>query len=819
MKRDVPFLVSVGSRRLWLAVLPLLLVGAGVPVRAADKTAQAVEENHAERRARGLALFKKEVRGILEKRCLACHGGDDVMGGFNLATREGLLRGGESGQAVESGKGTASRLYKLITRAEQPYMPYEEDKLPDAEIARIAEWIDLGAPYDRPLVESVAEASDWRERDVPESARAFWSFQPLTRVEPPAVRNEAWCRNEIDRFILARLEAAGLAPNPEADRRTLIRRAYFAAIGLPPAPEAVDAFIASDDPRAHEQLAERLLANEHFGERWARHWLDVARFAESHGFEQDYDRPHAYHYRDFVIRAFNADMPYDQFVRWQLAGDEFAPDEPLAMMATGFLGAGVFPTQITANEVERTRYDALDDMAATTGTAFLGLTIGCARCHDHKFDPLPQADYYRFISTFTTTVRSNIELDLKPEETRAALTGWERENGSLTAALAQAVERLERDAAPASLLHPLRGVLFGCLVRKPRPKLTPVMVASEGFTPIRHHTQGADFFEETYFLKRGDCDQKDGIAEPGVLQVLMRHPDGTDHWRVEPPEGWRTSYRRRSLANWMTDTDHGPGHLLARVIVNRLWHHHFGRGLVATPNDFGAQGEPPSHPQLLDWLAAQLIENGWRLKPIHKLIMTSAAYRQSSEFDEAKSQADPLNALVWRYAPRRLEAEIIRDALLAVSGTLDRTMYGPGTLDEGHVRRSIYFTIKRSKLIPMLVIFDTPEPLVSVGRRPTTTIAPQALLFLNNEHVRAWTKNFAARLAPAAERSLERAVTEGYRIALGRRPTKAESFETVAFLERQQASYEAVGHGKPQDLALADFCQVLMSLSELIYVD
>ncbi|MBW3541686.1 MAG: DUF1549 domain-containing protein, partial [Planctomycetes bacterium] len=440
------FLVLPCDRaRFAVAPLTLLVVLSSVraeePPPAAPKT---VSAKHAAEQAQGLALFKEHVRSILAQRCLTCHGGDDVQGEFNLADRDGLLKGGEKGKAIVPGKHRESRLYKLIAHAEQPHMPYDEDKLPDAEIEQIAKWIDLGAPYDKPLVETAADASDWRWKDVPESARDFWSFQPLIRVPPPAVANDAWCRTGIDRFILARLESAGIAPNVPADRLTLIRRVYFDLVGLPPEPGVVEEFVASDDPLAYEKLVDRLLASPHFGERWARHWLDVARFAESHGFEQDYDRPHAYHYRDFVIRAFNDDMPYEQFVRWQLAGDEFAADDPLALMATGFVGAGVFPTQITKNEVERTRYDALDDMLATTGTAFLGLTIGCARCHDHKFDPIPQGDYYRLLSTFTTTVRSNIELDLNPEETRRRLEGWQRQHEPLAAAL----ETFERETLP-----------------------------------------------------------------------------------------------------------------------------------------------------------------------------------------------------------------------------------------------------------------------------------------------------------------------------------------------------------------------------------
>ncbi|MBW3543379.1 MAG: DUF1553 domain-containing protein, partial [Planctomycetes bacterium] len=366
---------------------------------------------------------------------------------------------------------------------------------------------------------------------------------------------------------------------------------------------------------------------------------------------------------------------------------------------------------------------------------------------------------------------------------------------------------------------------------------------------IRHHTQGADFFNETHYLKRGDCEQKDGVAEPSFLQVLTRHPDGAEHWSERPPESWRTSYRRRSLANWITDVEHGPGQLAARVIVNRLWQHHMGRGLVGTPNDFGKQGERPSHPELLDWLAARLIENGWRLKPIHRLIVTSAVYRQSSgsrsqqsevsgqlsavsdqptaagastDSDSQPSTLNPQPFLWSRFEPQRLEAEVIRDAMLAAAGTLERRMYGSGTLDETHRRRSIYFMVKRSKLLPTMVLFDAPEPLVSVGDRPATTIAPQALYFMNNEQVRERAREFGARLAKSSGKgSLEEAVTRGYLIALARCPTEAELAGVVAFLEQQTGIYLAAGRPEPaaRDLALVDLAQVLLSLNEFVYVE
>jgi mono/diheme cytochrome c family protein len=1023
---------------------------------------------HAEKMQEGLGLFKSQVRAVLIESCIECHGGGEVESGFDLATRKGLVRGGAHGPAVIPGKSADSNVVRFISHKEKPFMPAEADKLPAAQIAAISRWIDLGAPYDKPLVENPRDPDSWVNTVVPEKAREFWAFRPLAHPEPPAVQHESWVRNPVDRFVLAKLEEKGLTPNIPAERRILVRRAYFDLVGLPPGADEVEKLLAlSPSPRLsvrQEGVAERqgegekqfeavidkLLASPHYGERWGRHWLDAARFAESHGFEQDYDRPYAYHFRDFVIEALNQDMPYDQFVRWQLAGDEFDPENPLALKATGFLGAGVFPTQITANEVERTRYDALDDMGATMGSAMLGLSVGCARCHDHKFDPIPQADYYRLISSFTTTVRSNLDVNLEPQAYRIAkaafdkehqplmeaeakfekeqlpvrLAAWEtsdaadrvrhstwivldaanlKSNGGATltrqddgsilasgtspdtdwytfsaktdsqnikairiealtdpslpkggpgraasgnfvltdlkvrakaskadvavivnlknpratfeqknypvadsidekessgwavdpdiakdhAAVFELSEPLANDSgvtlsfqldfkknkqhaigrlrvsvctaesnptveaatgAAESVIRALDTPLEKCSPQQtaallawyrhhdpewkkvhavvaeharhePQPKLLKIMVCSEGVTPIRHHTQGADFFNETFFLKRGDCDQKMGRAEQGFLQVLMLSPDRERHWQVAPPEGSKTSYRRRSLANWITDTEYGAGQLLARVIVNRLWQHHFGRGIVATPNDFGVQGSRPTHPELLDWLARELIRNGWRLKPIHKLIMTSATYMQSGQFDATDAKIDPENVWLWRRTPQRLEAELIRDNMLAVSGTLDRTLFGPGTLDEGHTRRSIYFMMKRSKLVPMMQLFDQPEPLVSVGNRPSTTIAPQALAFLNSPHVRGYAHGFAKRLLSAYEKSPADAVKRGYLSAIGREPDDEELQSTLAFLAAQEKSYAASEKPDSRELALADFCQVLLGLNEFVYVE
>jgi hypothetical protein len=336
---------------------------------------------------------------------------------------------------------------------------------------------------------------------------------------------------------------------------------------------------------------------------------------------------------------------------------------------------------------------------------------------------------------------------------------------------------------------------------------------------LRLHTQGADFLPETHFLRRGEVEQKEGVATSAYLQVLMPGADQGNRWQTPAPAGWRTSYRRRGLAEWMTDADNGAGRLLARVIVNRLWQHHLGRGIVGTPSDFGVRGEAPTHPELLDFLASELIRNGWHLKPIHKLIMSSAVYMQDGKFDEAKAKADHENRLWWRVPPRRLEGEVIRDTLLAVSGELDPRMYGPGTLDEASKRRSIYFTVKRSKLVPMLQVFDGPDALGGIADRPTTTIAPQALHLMNNPHVRGYAKRLAQRVSPDAGTKSETAVTDAYRIALGRKPTKDELDDSTAFVERQAESYRKAGKGDGRELAVADFCQVLLCLNEFVYVE
>jgi len=1034
-------MISELSRPLFGLAALLLLAGV-----ASAQPKELLDPDHAAKMAKGLDVFKKSVKSILLENCVRCHGGKKTESDFDLTDREGLLRGGMHGKVIEPGKSKDSLLMKAIRHAREPFMPRGGDKLSDDKIAQIAAWIDLGAPYDDPLLaKGERKKTVWTQRVLEPETKQWWAFQPLKKTAPPAVKSEAWVKTPIDRFILSKMENAGIAPNGNATREQLLRRASFDLTGLPPTLEEVEAFVGDTSPDAWPKVIDRLMASPHYGERWGRHWLDLARFAESHGFEHDYDRPTAYHYRDFVIEAFNRNLPYDTFAKWQLAGDEYEPENPLAMKATGFLAAGVHSTQITKSEAEKHRYDELDDKLNTTTTAMLGLTLGCARCHDHKYDPLPARDYYRMLSTFTTTVRSEVEMPLdalayqkakeafvrehapfvealkryEAEKLPAAfevwaktdaakgMVGWEildvrsatskegtelklQPDGSLLAtgkngkydvytivartfakkatslrieALADpsmpkngpgrasngnfALTNLKVEATPAyeSKLKPVavklknpqathqqaglpvaavidadpksawavdgqigkdhaavfdlespiemdQGILFvvtmsfenkeghqigrprisiasgpipedlrapGVLgkirtilaapedkrtpeqktelldwykprdagwsklnqarlahaAKAPQPTKMKALVATEGLPAVRLHTQGDDFLKETNYLRRGDPDNKEGVADQSFLQVLMPSADSQSRWQKPMPTGSRTSGRRKAMAEWLTDVDQGAGRLLARVMVNRVWQKHLGRGIVATPSDFGTRGEAPTHPELLDWLAQQFIDSGWNIQALHKLILTSSVYQQSSANDEGKAKLDRDNKLFWKNPSRRLEAEVIRDALLAVSGELEPKLFGPGTLNERSNRRSIYFTVKRSKLMPMMVIFDAPEALNGVAERPTTTIAPQALHLLNNANMRQYARSFAKRIDRPA---LADSVRLAYRIAFSRVPSDEETKEGVAFIEQEMATYPPTTAGRRQT-ALADFCQVVMCLNEFVYVD
>ena len=827
--------------------------------------------------------LSRRAFAILRQNCFGCHGAGK-MSGLDLRTAESVLAGGDNGKVIEPFDASASRLYQFVTHREKPTMPPGK-KLSDADLETLRRWIEAGATFDgfgRASVEVAAksveataksveaaakkddESAKLIERPITPEERGFWAFQLPRRVAAPRVTLQGWGVNPIDAFLLAKMKAKGIKPSPRADLRTLIRRAYLDLTGLPPSPEEVEAFVKDAAPGAWERLVDRLLASPHYGERWARHWLDLARFADSGGFEFDVDRPDAWRYRDYVVKAFNDDKPYDQFIREQLAGDEYTPDSQDAMIATGFLRLG----PEGGGGGERGRQDALDDLITTTSLTFLGMTVGCARCHDHKFDPIPQKDFYRIQAIFAPT--RPVSYPLASADVIAAnraetqrIDGLQRplrkakdelEAPYLKVLVEEAVSRLPEYMqiawrTPAEQRTPGQRLNVGQIKKtleddtlsqkltekdivarmsaddtrkhqeliekiraldrqKPKPFPTARAIGESGSKP------GA-----TYFLHRGVPDAKGPVVTPGVLSVINE----TDYEFPAPPPNAKSSYRRRGLAEWLVGRQNP---LTARVMVNRIWQHHFGEGIVRTPSNFGKLGEPPTHPDLLDWLAVEFIDRGWSLKQMHRLMMTSQAYQMASNDIAANVAIDPENKLLWRMPRLRLEAEIIRDQILAVAGKLDRTMGGPAVYpyidpklfqsstkrtwpgkpddDPSTWRRSLYVYSKRSIRYPLFETFDQPNLINSCERRNRSTIAPQALLLMNNNFVITEAKYFAERLRREAGDNARAQVEQAYRLALGRAPTAFERAKTVEFIQSGPNS-------------LTEFCQALFNLNEFVY--
>ncbi len=1010
-------------RLFWVAVWAVVVPGLVPPaVVLADDDA-------------GIQFFEQKIRPVLVQHCQSCHSvqareSKKLQGGLFLDSAAGIAAGGDSGATLVKGKSAESLLMEAL-RFEGLEMP-PAGKLPDDVIADFAKWIDMGAPDPR-----AGEAPSKVKREINiEEGKNWWSFRPLAAVTPPDAAKP------IDSFVRQAQEKAGVTPAKPTSKEKLIRRAYFDLVGLPPTPEQVAAFVADESPNAFDKVVDELLASPAYGERWGRHWLDTARFAESGGYEFDGFRPGAYHYRDWVIKSLNADMPFDEFVRLQLAGDVLHPENLDAAAATGFLVAGPYPGQITAKTVERIRYDQIDDMLMTVGGSMLGLTLGCVRCHEHKYDPFPHQDYYALAASLAKTVHGPRTMDVDPDATDRALAKHEADHASFVAALdAFAKNDLpvrytawrdnelpkQPDASRWQTLEPvswhaersyLKSLPGGLLVHdgmlvpgmsvrqrgqrrivaneetyrltfhshqqnlqalrldafadkslpargpglngdgsfqlgeitvtaKPLdPAATdapvtiklkavsaafeddkqPIAQAVDGnagtawvvrttakkdngaifefeapapvfasgtefvvelkfrdlglgrfrlsasteanpaswagdVTPQHTHelraiatrhgkefpesvrTSTARWFakfdadtakvleaerahaaavprphltevyttvaggQDVFFLKRGEVDNKDGKAEPGYLKVL---------WRGEAPAPTPTVDPRVSLATWMTDFDRGAGPLLARVIANRLWQHHFGQGIVGTPNDFGAQGDKPTHPELLEYLSNELVRGGWKLKPLHRAMMLSDTYRQSHEVDAANLKLDPTNKWLWHHRPQRLEAEVIRDALLAIGGNLDPQMYGPSVLDNT-TRRSVYLRVKRSELLPVMTMFDAPEPTQSIGTRSVTTVPTQALALMNSPFVRQQAEKLAARIK-TTDGATSGLVDRGYRTAFGRAPTADEAAALAAFLDSPPTP--ADGSPPPsRDAMIVEFCQVLLCLSEFVYVD
>jgi len=725
-----------------------------------------------------------------------------------------------------------------------------------------------------------ADAAARKDRFTPEERR-YWAFLPVANPRVPSVRDGRWVRNPIDAFILSELEAKGLRPAAPAGRATLLRRVTLDLIGLPPTPEEVEAFLRDSSPQAYEKVVDRLLQSPHYGERWARHWLDLARYAESEGFKSDETRPNIWRYRDYVIRAFNQDKPYDRFIREQIAGDEFWPGDLEAQLATAFNRH--YPDESNARNLLQRRQEILNDITDTVGAVFTGLTFGCARCHDHKFDPILQADYYRLQAFFANTRAADDVLLTGPgalEGYQKRLAVWEERTRDVRAAMSAILEPRRKEivdelfakyppeiqaaiSKPDAERTPIEWQMYYKAKPYMNPEAEEVAKTLKGDARQRYTTLKAELekFAEwhpgelpvgvammdasrtapkTHVLSVGVYDAPLQEVEPGFLTILKPGPA-----KVEPPLGQDSTGRRAALANWLADPKNP---LTTRVMVNRLWHYHFGRGIVATPSDFGNMGERPTHPQLLDWLASEFVRRGRSMKAMHRLMVTSNTYRQSSGYNEAAAKVDLQNKLLWHFPRQRLEGEVIRDSELAVAGLLNSKMGGPSVFPElppgmetrggwkvsedpaERNRRSIYIFVRRNTRYPMLESLDMPDTHESCGRRNMTTTAPQALTLLNSKLSLEWAQAFAARVILTAGSAASQQVEAAYRLAYSRRPDAEELQSALGFLDRQRRIIAARPGAvlalptpspelsdQPAAAALVDLCHMLMNSNEFVY--
>lgn len=849
----------------------------------------------------------QEAMDIIRQKCLQCHGADG-MGGLDLRTRESALRGGGRGVSIRPEKSAESLLLQFLTGKASPRMPLGGE-LTATQIEVLRRWIDDGARWpEETLMTAQAPKSDLGRSRITDTHRQYWAFRTPLAPPVPVVNQAQLVANPIDAFLLADLERQNLSFSLPADRRTLLRRVTFDLTGLPPTVDETDSFLADRSPDAYEKVVQRLLASPRYGERWAQHWLDVVRFAETNGFELDQDREQSWRYRDYVIRSINDDKPYDRFIREQLAGDELAPDDFEMRVATGFLRAG--PQHIVAGNLDlaTNRQEWLTEVMFGVGNGIMGMTIGCARCHDHKFDPILQSDFYRLQAFFaasdnvdyqrTTTqdqeafkaAQSAHQEKLKPIKEQIAaiekpyvdrLKAGKREKLEqnepvFAAALAKPAEQrseLEKQQAKdaqrmlnvswdeiLAVLNPadkarraeLRQQMHRINLFSPEP-LPKALAVTDSLTPV----------PSMHLLKAGDPHRPADEVRPGFMTALL--PAGAN-WDAEVTPvvngEFKSTGRKLALANWLTRPDHP---LTARVMVNRLWHYHFGRGIVPTPNDFGRNGQPPTHPALLDWLAVDFVRNGWSLKKMHYLMVTSNAYRQSSEVDPLRASRDPENKWFSRMNRQRLDAEAIRDTTLLIAGNLTEEIGGasirvplePEVYDtiftEGepdnlwpvhpdvrqHNRRSLYLIRKRNVRLPMLVAFDSPDMMSSCGARSTSVHALQSLTLLNSDFMLNQSRLLARRLlgeTASADRSRynqRRAIDLLYRLTVGRPPRPAELRLATQFLisqtrvisERQQrnepvASIDAasVKLSTAEQAALVDLCLATMNMNEFLYL-
>jgi mono/diheme cytochrome c family protein len=775
--------------------------------------------------------FVQQVQPILAKHCYACHGPDQAEGGLRFVDQQSAFAAAESGEfAIVPGDVDASQLIARVTADDSERMPPEGDPLSPTQIQILRQWIDQGAPWDK-----------------------HWAFQPVSQVEPPVVDNVAWNQHPIDRFVFASLQGAGLQPNASADRATLIRRAYYDLTGLPPTARQVQQFVNDPAPNAFERLVDQLLDSPHYGERWGRHWLDLVRYAETNSYERDGLKPNAWKYRDYVIRSFNDDKPYDQFLREQLAGDELDEVTTESLTATGYYRLGIWDDE-PADPLQA-QFDGYDDIIMTTGQAMLGLTLNCARCHDHKIDPISQQEYYSFLAFIADVTpwgtradqKSNNQIEVSQEKNVVY-----RQLEQQRQAIAEEMRVLEQRGIE-KMDAPDQRATEGTAVERRRvlkAKLQAQLSASEWSAyqtlrkqadeirkklralPPRETVMGLAKTDaqpaQTFVLFRGNPHAPGDEVRPAFPAVFETEPPAADAFQSTH----QSAGRRRALADWITDPEN---RLTSRVMANRLWQFHFGRGIVRSSNNFGQLGTPPTHPELLDWLANQLVTSGWKLKPLHRLIMTSRTYQMSSAAQPAALTSDPNNELFWRFNPRRLSAEEVRDSILNASGTLNRDLYGPSvypalsqevlrsqskpgdgwttSASADQNRRSIYIHVKRSLLYPLLSEFDFPDPDLTCEDRFTTLQPGQALALLNSEFIHQQAAKLSSSIDSANIDDAE-IVRRTVRAVLARQASDEEIREGELLMASLRED-----HGLTPARAVELYCLSVLNWNEFLFLD
>jgi len=763
-------------------------------------------------------LFTEKVMPVLQKSCWGCHSGASAPNGLHLDSREGLLKGGQRGPAIEVGHPEKSLLLAVLERTHERVKMPPGDPLPADQIAAISQWVKEGAVWPAGELDPLVEFHPTKEQ------QAFWSFQPVHAVPPPKVHNTAWPRNAIDNFILAKLEAEQLTPARPAAKRALLRRATYDLTGLPPTPEEMTAFLGDTSPKAFEKVVDRLLATQAYGERWGRHWLDVVRYADTSGCNSDFPVPSAYRYRNYVIHSFQNDKPYDQFVREQLAGDliKTSNEEQRreGIIATGYLAtARRFGSR--NNEFHLTIEDTIDNV----GKAFLGLSVSCARCHDHKFDPIPTRDYYSLYGIFNSTKyafpgtevfrHTKDFVALGPPQAAAELASWEKQLADLD----EEYEEIDRQRIRGKLTQQESDAKrAGVRAKIEFIERRPAAAAATKAYAVSEGTPG-----DSRIQHKGDPKNVGAMAPRGFLTIMGG--------AKLPPE--EKGSGRRELAQWIA-TARNP--LTARVMVNRIWEYHFGKGIVATPNDFGARGERPTHPELLDYLADQFVRSGWSVKAMHRMIMLSRAYQMSSDNNAADALKDAQDHFLWHFPRRRLEAEEIRDSMLAFGGALDTSMAEahpfPPEYEWRYTQhkqffavyptnhRSVYLMQQRMRKQPFLEVFDGPDPNATTPVRGAGATALQALYLMNDAFVHEQADLLAVRVGVALGSDADR-IQRAFALVYGRAATPAEVAEGLRYLRDAAAELKATAI--PEDgrrrAALSSYMHVLLSSDEFLFVD